>query len=87
MESYKVTIKASVKAELSRIPNRDSARIVERIRSLAVDPRPRGSHKISARGLYRIRQGDYRIAYSIDDQARAVDIFKIRHRKEIYRKI
>jgi len=87
MESYKVLIKKSAWAELLRIPEKDRARIYEKIRLLADDPRPAGNMKLSSRERYRLRQGDYRIAYAIDDEARIVDIVKIGHRSEIYRKI
>jgi mRNA interferase RelE/StbE len=87
MGSYKIVIKKSAWDELSRIPKKDGARIVERIRSLAADPRPPMCQKLSAgRGL-RIRQGDYRIVYFVDDGNGIIDIKKIGHRREIYRKI
>jgi len=60
-------------------------KIVERIRSLEEDPRPFGCEKLSVQERYRIRQGNYRIAYSIDDNSRAVEVFKIGHRREVYR--
>ncbi|MBN2199098.1 MAG: type II toxin-antitoxin system RelE/ParE family toxin, partial [Candidatus Aminicenantes bacterium] len=60
-------------------------RIVERIRSLSDEPRPYGCQKLSAQERYRIRQGDYRIVYSIDDAAKTIEIFKIGRRSEIYK--
>jgi len=87
MESYKVVIKKSAWDELSRIRIKDCARIVERIRSLAADPRPPNCQKLSARGGLRIRQGDYRIVYTVDDENGIVEIKKIGHRREIYRKL
>jgi len=85
MGKYRVLIRKSAADELGRIPQKDLRRIVERIRSLGAEPRPRGSEKLSAQERYRIRQGDYRIVYSIDDTARTVEVFKIGHRSEIYR--
>jgi mRNA interferase RelE/StbE len=86
MGKYKVLIKKSAADELGTIPKRAVRRIVERIRALAEEPRPHGCEKLSAQERYRIRQGDYRIVYSIDDDAQTVEIFKIGHRSEIYKK-
>jgi mRNA interferase RelE/StbE len=85
MASYKLTIKKSAEKELKDIPKKDANRIVRRIQSLAGKPRPAGSKKLLAQTYYRIRQGDYRIVYSIDDPNCVVDIIKIGHRREIYR--
>lgn len=85
MEKYRVIIRKSAADELSRIPKKNLRRIVERIRSLGDVPRPRGSEKLSAQERYRLRQGDYRIVYSIDDSVETVEVVKIGHRSEIYR--
>jgi mRNA interferase RelE/StbE len=85
MGRYKILIRKSAADELGRIPKKDLRRIVERIRSLGDEPRPHGSEKLSARERYRIRQGDYRVVYSIDDAVRTIEIFMIGHRSEIYR--
>ena len=85
MAKYKITIKKSAAKELENIPTKDLRKIIKRIQSLAENPRPPRSQKLSVHCLYRIRQGDYRIVYSIDDKALVVDIFKIGHRREIYR--
>ena len=84
MESYKILIKRSAADELGRISKRDLRPIVERIEKLAAKPRPDGCEKLSGQERYRIRQGDYRVVYSIDDSTRTVEIFKIGHRSEIY---
>ena len=84
MESYKVLIGRSAAGELEKIPKKDLRRIVERIRGLEAEPRPQGCEKLSAQERYRIRQGDYRIVYSIDDQDRTVEVVKIGHRSEIF---
>ena len=86
MESYKVLIRRSAADELGKIPKKDLRRIVERIERLAVDPRPDGCEKLSGQERFRLRQGDYRIVYSVDDAVRSVDIVKIGHRGEIYRR-
>jgi len=59
--------------------------VAGRIHRLAADPRPVGAEKLSALERYRIRQGDYRIVYSIDDRERTVTVFKVGHRREVYR--
>lgn len=85
MASYKLTIKKSAARELKDIPQKDAHRIVKHIEMLAGNPRPSGSEKLSSQPYYRIRQGDYRIIYFIDDAKGIVDIIKIGHRREIYR--
>jgi mRNA interferase RelE/StbE len=79
MGKYEVLIKRSAADELGTIPKKDLRRIVKRIRSLSDEPRPQGCEKLSAQERYRIRQGDYRVVYSIDNAARTVDIFKVGH--------
>ena len=85
MAKYKITVKKSAAKELQDIPKKDLRKIIKRIRSLAGHPRPVGSQKLSAQDQYRVRQGDYRIVYSIDDEGLIVDIVKIGHRREICR--
>jgi mRNA interferase RelE/StbE len=77
MAKYRVLIRKRAADELGRI--------VKRIYSLGEEPRPQGSEKLSARERYRIRQGDCRIVYGIDDGLRTVGIVKIGHRSEVYR--
>lgn len=86
MESYKILIRRSAAEELGRVPRKDMHRMIERIRSLASDPRPNGREKLSAQERYRVRQGDRRIVYSIDDAEKTVEIVKLGHRSEIYRR-
>ena len=87
MVGYKIAIKPSAVKELDRIGRKDDrGRIVSRISSLAEDPRPPGCEKLSGRSeRYRIRQGDYRIVYAIDDAVQSVTIVKIGHRRDVYR--
>ena len=85
MAKYRITIKKSAAKELEALPKKDLQRIIKHIKSLAENPRPSGSKKLSGKELYRIRQGDYRIVYSIEDKNSLIDIFKIGHRCEIYR--
>jgi len=83
---YRVLIKPSAVKELETIPRKkDRQRLVRRIRRLADEPRPPGCQKLSARDLYRVRQGPYRIVYSIQDVELTVQVVKIGDRKDIYR--
>jgi mRNA interferase RelE/StbE len=79
-------IKPSAVKDLEVIPlKRDRQRVVERISKLAEDPRPSGSEKISGQDKYRVRQGRYRILYTIEDQNLLVQVVKVGHRKDVYR--
>ena len=84
--SYSLVIKKSAERELRALPKADVRRVTERIRGLAPNPRPPGNEKLSGQERYRIRQGDYRIVYAVDDEGHAVEIVKIGHRREVYRK-
>ena len=64
---------------------KDRRRIVERIRKLEENPRPSGCEKLSGQDKYRVRQGRYRIVYSIEDQDLVVNVVKVGHRKDVYR--
>lgn len=86
MAQFKLRIKASAAKELQAIPNkRERQRIVKRIQSLEQDPRPHGSQKLSGNERYRIRQGQYRIVYSIETDELVVYVVRIGHRKDVYR--
>ena len=87
MARFRILVKASAAKEIERIPTRrDRRRAVERIRSLADDPRPRGCENLSGENRYRVRQGLYRIVYSIHDTHLVVHVVKVGHRKDVYRK-
>lgn len=83
--SYDLRIKESATRELREVPRTDLRRISRRIQGLASDPRPFGCEKLVGDIGYRIRQGDYRVVYTIDDEKRLVEIVKIGHRREVYR--
>ena len=87
MAEYRLLIKASAAKELETVGTKaDRQRIVERLRALAAMPRPQGCEKLAGYAdRYRVRQGSYRIIYLIDDGHREVTIFKIGHRKDVYR--
>ncbi len=87
MASYSALIKASAAKELETVEPRGlRIRIVSRIQGLARTPRPPGSQKLAGEfERFRIRQGAYRIVYSVDDERRIVEVVKIGHRREVYR--
>lgn len=84
---YRLSIKASAAKEIDALGTKaDRQRVIQRIRQLAVEPRPSGSEKLAGYAdRYRMRQGQYRIIYFIDDGRREVTIFKVGHRKDVYR--
>jgi mRNA interferase RelE/StbE len=84
---YRLVIKTSAVKELEKIePKTLRRRLVAVIQALAADPRPLGCEKLAgAVAAYRVRQGDYRTVYTIDDKARVVLVVKIGHRREVYR--
>lgn len=86
MTTYKVILVASAAKEFRSLPSALQRRISIAIDGLAEDPRPRGVRKLAGHeSLYRIRVGDYRIVYEIQDEERIVRITRIRHRREVYR--
>lgn len=86
MAKYKVFIKPSAAKELEGVEKKKNRqRIVAHIQELAKNPRPTGSQKLSGADKYRIRCGNYRIVYSINDDERFVQVVKIGHRREVYR--
>ena len=85
MASYSLLIKASAAKELEATPKKDRIRLAARIASLAFTPRPPGTEKLSGEEKYRIRQGDYRILYLVEDAKLTVTVVKVGHRREVYR--
>ena len=85
MAAYKVFFRESVEKDLRGIPKKDLRKILHRIKLLSDDPRPSGHEKLTGQERYRIRQGRYRILYSIQDEALTVWVVKVGHRKDGYR--
>lgn len=85
MASYELTFKKSVAKDLRAFPKQDVKRILERVRSLADDPRPPGCEKLSGQERYRVRQGVYRIIYEVTDEILTVLVVKVGHRSDVYR--
>lgn len=87
MAGYRLLIKPSAAKEIAAIgTKRDRQRIVSRIQALAAEPRPPGCEKLAGlSALFRIRQGHYRVVYTVDAAQRTIEIVKVGHRREVYR--
>lgn len=84
--SFSVRIKKSAEKEFTRLPEENKKKVSEAILSLEINPRPNNSKKLRQRPEFRIRVGDYRIIYEIDEKQRIVTVSIIGHRKEVYRR-
>ncbi len=84
---YEVYIEKTAENDLKRLPATTFQRVIPQIRALAQNPRPSGCRKLTgSKNDWRIRIGDYRVLYEIDEKAKAVRIMRVRHRREVYRK-
>lgn len=86
MARYELRVRPSVAKDLRGIPKADVKRILTRIETLRDDPRGPGSEKLSGAELYRIRQGIYRIVYEVHDAWITVEVIRVGHRGEVYRR-
>jgi mRNA interferase RelE/StbE len=88
MKRYSVLLTQTAEKELSRLPNKEVIKIVSVLKFLEENPRPNGCKKLKGyKNLWRLRIGNYRIIYLIDDVILMVDIREIGHRKDIYGKL
>ena len=85
MGAYKVSLRKSVLKDFESIPKKDLRKIIRRIGMLSEDPRPSGCEKLTSAEKYRLRQGRYRIVYSIQDDELTVWVVKVGHRRDVYR--
>ncbi len=85
MAEYEVLFKKSVYKDLKKIPKADLRKILSRIKKLSDNPRPAGYEKLTGKEQFRLRQGKYRIVYSIQDDKLTIWVVKVGHRKDIYR--
>ena len=87
MAEYRLLLKASAAKEIEALGTKaDRRRVIQRIEALSIDPRGQGSEKLAGYvDRYRVRQGQYRIVYLIDDKSHEVTVFKVAHRKDVYR--
>lgn len=84
---YKIELRRRAQRAMDRLPKTDFRAVVEAIKELAQTPGPRGVEKVKSTGLWRLRQGDYRIIYAIDDNRQIIIVVRVGHRREIYRAI
>lgn len=84
MASYKLVFKKSVAKDLRTIPNTDIKRILKCIETLTENPRAADCFKLSGQERYRVRQGDYRIIYEINDGELVILVITIGHRSSVY---
>jgi len=82
---YRVKIIARAEKDLDDIRGHDFDAVKKKILLLSESPRPFGSKKLTDDNGYRIRSGDFRILYRIDNRAKDVMIYRVKHRKEVYR--
>jgi mRNA interferase RelE/StbE len=86
MAEYRLTVARSARKDLEKLQTNIADRIVNEIALLASEPRPQGGVKLHGqKNLWRIRVGDYRVIYAIDDAQRWIDISIVRHRRDVYR--
>ena len=85
MARYSLFIKPSAAKEIEAVPKTDRLRIIERIRGLSADPWPPGHEKLSGDDKYRLRQGNFRILYTINGSELIVTVVRVAHRREAYR--
>lgn len=84
---YKVTVKKSVAKSIAKLPKSVIDRIIPAIKRLGDEPRPTGVKKlVGNEDLWRIRVGDYRVVYWIEDVIKIVDVTQVAHRSDVYRK-
>ncbi|MFO7772477.1 MAG: type II toxin-antitoxin system RelE/ParE family toxin [Dehalococcoidia bacterium] len=84
---YRIELRRLAQRALDRLQKADFQAVVEAVNDLAQTPRPRRIEKVKGTDLWRIRQGDYRIVYAIDDNQQLVTVVHIGHRREIYRSL
>jgi mRNA interferase RelE/StbE len=84
--SYDIFATGKVEKAIARLPEDTYQRMNDAIDALADDPRPPGCEKLSGREGYRIRVGEWRAIYRVDDQQRRVDVVRVAHRRDVYRR-
>jgi mRNA interferase RelE/StbE len=85
--AYEVEFEAQVAKQLRDMQRADLQRVMDRVKALADDPRPQGSEKLAGlANAWRIRSGNYRVVYTVDDRAQVVTVTRVGHRREVYRR-
>ncbi len=86
MANYKIVVSTTAEKALKNIPNKDCQKILSVIQALSSNPYPSGCRKLSGEdSIFRVRQGNYRIIYDVQDKRLLILVLKIGHRKDIYR--
>ncbi len=83
--TYQVLIKRSAEKELNGLPAEIKNRISRRLLILETSPRPPGVKRLQGQEAYRMRVGDYRVLYTVEDRLREVMIYAVGHRRDVYR--
>ena len=87
MASYTIKWKASAKKELKKIDKKEIPKILKAVESLAIDPHPANHKKLLGTDhIYRIRIGNYRVVYFLEDNELIIEIVRVKHRKDVYKK-
>lgn len=84
---YKVELRRNAKKSLDRLQEQERTKIISALLELEHNPRPKGIEKIRGTELWRIREGDYRLVYHVDDKEKIITVVRIGHRRDIYRGI
>ncbi len=83
---YKIEVRGKARKQILKIRPPHFQRIQKQINQLAVDPRFPGTKKLQGETGYRMRVGDYRVLYEIDDSNQTITIYRVKHRRDVYRK-
>ncbi len=83
--SYRIIVPKTVQKQINKLPNTIQARVIESLLSLKETPRPSNSLKMKNSQGYRLRVGDYRVLYDIDDKTQTMTLRRVGHRRDIYR--
>lgn len=81
---YDLFVLPPAQKDLDKLDDRPFERIIRKIRALAGDPRPPGCLKLTDQEGFRLRVGDYRILYRVDDASKRIHIYRVKHRKDVY---
>jgi len=84
---YRVELRRNAQKSLDRLPAPERHRVISALMNLEQKPRPKGVEKIRETELWRIREGDYRLVYHIDDEEKIITVVRIGHRRDVYRGI
>ncbi len=85
--TYRILVRRSAQKELEALPKKIRVRVAAVIEDLASDPRPKGSIKLTGNDLYRIRSGDIRVVYLIENDRMIVIVVRVGHRRDVYRSL